>query len=429
MAITMPNMVKLQQAKSRPPGHTYLGAKDVQIPGHLLSMDNEPTDILIDSGSNISLISDLAYSRLPNRPKPKTGRTSEIKTIAGTKDMQEYVKIPLYFKTKQGPVEMDCEFYVIKNMHIPVIIGTDYQDQYLISINRSKEGTQVSFGDTGRSIKAANSIYSTEEIKNYAAQVTPIEEPSNPEKSYTDSMVRAAKQIEIPAHTAKVIPVKTHFPEGTIELFVQSIQLFSEDGEDAYLMESIINPESKFMVMINRSSDPIVIEEDEILGETRDPMKFLDKEVKSELKASINAITAFFKELPKPTKPTYEPDMVVGGPKIAELEDDITPKEELLKAVNFNPDLTKEQKRTLEKLISKHEQAFGLDDRLGQPDVVADIKIKEGAQPISLPPYHANPVIAVCIKLGAADLFDNKATFRRHISTTSPRNAKQKPDS
>ncbi len=73
MAITMPNLVKIPQIKKRPPGTHFLGASNVILPGSLLSIDAQTYDILFDTGAAVSLISDLVYSRLTDKPKQKNG--------------------------------------------------------------------------------------------------------------------------------------------------------------------------------------------------------------------------------------------------------------------------------------------------------------------------------------------------------------------
>jgi hypothetical protein len=394
MAVSAPNLLRIPQFKQRPPGTHFLGANNLTLPGHLLTIDTEPYEILLDTGAAVSLISEYVYSRLPNRPKPKKGIQTNILTVTGTAEMGQYVTMPIYFKTDQGPIELSLDLYIIQGMNIPVIIGTDYQDQYLISINRSADGTTVTFGNSGRTISAKSSIYSTEDIQKYAALANPSKPTLNNQSSKNpkDSLVRAATEIKIPPHTAKLIPIKINWPNKISELFVQAIQTFTDSGENAYLMEAIITKDSPQLVMVNRSMQVLIIDEDEVIGESKDPYFFLDKDVLQAAQAPIFALKILFEELQKPVTPIYEPEAITTGPNVAELPPEAVPREELLNTIHINPDLTSKQKETITNLVLKHEDAFGLDDKLGNPDFLAEIKIKPDAQPVSSRPYHANPI-------------------------------------
>jgi hypothetical protein len=252
MAVTAPNLLRIPQFRQRPPGTHFLGVSNLTLPGHILTIDSEPTEILFDTGATVSLISEYLYSHIPNRPKPKKGVQTKLITVTGSAEMDNYVTLPIYFKTEQGPVELVLELYIIQNMEIPLIIGTDYQDQYLISINRTAEGTYVTFGNSQRALKANSSVYSTEDVQKYTAfALCKISNQSSAPKSPKDGLVRAAKQIEIAPHSAKLIPTKINWPNNASELFVQAVQIFSDSGENAYLMESIITKESPHLVMIN----------------------------------------------------------------------------------------------------------------------------------------------------------------------------------
>src|ERR1700743_3196275 len=47
----------LKRRQARPPGCTFLGAKAITVPVCLMEESGTPTDLVIDSGSDISLIS------------------------------------------------------------------------------------------------------------------------------------------------------------------------------------------------------------------------------------------------------------------------------------------------------------------------------------------------------------------------------------
>jgi hypothetical protein len=68
------------------------------------------------------------------------------------------------------------------------------------------------------------------------------------------------------------------------------------------------------------------------------------------------------------------------------------PSNELLSSLDFNPQLSKVQRSQLERVIIQNSKAFSLDGRIGDySDIKYTIKLKEDAEPVSMPPYHASP--------------------------------------
>jgi hypothetical protein len=97
------DVITLEQLKARPKGSAFLGVTNCQVPGHLLSIYGHETQIIVDSGSDITLISLDTLSRLSPRPKPKIGEEIELGQISGKLKISTYVELPIYFRTDQGP--------------------------------------------------------------------------------------------------------------------------------------------------------------------------------------------------------------------------------------------------------------------------------------------------------------------------------------
>jgi len=81
------------------------------------------------------------------------------------------------------------------------------------------------------------------------------------------------------------------------------------------------------------------------------------------------------------------------GPKLAEVPDqEDIPSQELITSLDFNPKLSKHQRSQLEEVVKRNRKAFSLDGRIGEySDIKYTIKLKDDAEPISMPPYHASP--------------------------------------
>ena len=87
----------------------------------------------------------------------------------------------------------------------------------------------------------------------------------------------------------------------------------------------------------------------------------------------------------------YSEALVEGGPKVAELSEDLVDRKRLIEALDINPELPAFERDRIQEVIIKNHQAFGLDDRLGHLDHTIYIPLKPGAKEISLPPFHASP--------------------------------------
>ncbi|PBK98289.1 hypothetical protein ARMGADRAFT_1075145 [Armillaria gallica] len=82
---------------------------------------------------------------------------------------------------------------------------------------------------------------------------------------------------------------------------------------------------------------------------------------------------------------------VEGGPKTAEVPDDLIMATKLLDEVDLSSRLTDSQWSLLQKVILENQLAFGLDNHLGNNDACVEIHLKPDAQPVSLPPFLASP--------------------------------------
>ncbi|KAJ7133955.1 hypothetical protein C8R43DRAFT_1205891 [Mycena crocata] len=111
----------------------------------------------IDSSSDITLISLRQLLKLTSIPKSKTGQSINLIQVTGTSSINSYVNLDLFFHTPDGPVKINVDAYVVKDMTTPFILGNDFQDQYGISVVREEGETFISFGDSGRQVQVPSS--------------------------------------------------------------------------------------------------------------------------------------------------------------------------------------------------------------------------------------------------------------------------------
>ncbi len=90
--------------------------------------------VIVDSGSDITLISQMALQTLTSRPKICMGQKINLIQVTGNSTISGYVNINLFFEMKEGPIKMNVDAYIVNGMTTPFILGNDFADQYSISI-------------------------------------------------------------------------------------------------------------------------------------------------------------------------------------------------------------------------------------------------------------------------------------------------------
>ena len=119
---------------ARPPGCSFLGASAAHVPVSINSPTKNLSDIIINSRSDITLISEKTLGGLSESPKIRKGQKINLVQVTGKASISGYVKLDLYFCTKEGPVKIKVKAYVAKGMTTPLILGNDFADQYSLSV-------------------------------------------------------------------------------------------------------------------------------------------------------------------------------------------------------------------------------------------------------------------------------------------------------
>ena len=67
------------------------------------------------------------------------GQQVNLVQVTGNASISGYVDIDLYCHTLDGPIKINVEAYVVKNMSTPLMLGNDFVDQYSISVIPNEE--------------------------------------------------------------------------------------------------------------------------------------------------------------------------------------------------------------------------------------------------------------------------------------------------
>jgi hypothetical protein len=258
---------------------------------------------------------------------------------------------------------MNVEAYIIPKMAPSFILGNDFAEQYQLSILRSEEGTKILFGNSEHSMPMQSSIFSTEDLKVYAAQYSmeaPVLLPPLPDPS---KFLRLQEAVTIKPRTGKVVKILAQWPENQKEAFIEEIPNLPSRLQ---VLESIISQETPEIIIFNVSPEELSLPIGTPLGKLINPNRSLDKPNEQQSTMAF-ALKALVQGLGKPTEPTpnEHPSELEGGPKSSEIEPEVVSSENLLETLDINPELMPEQRRQVEKVLLKCQGAFRLDGHLG----------------------------------------------------------------
>ena len=439
-------LIELCKHLARPPGCSFLGAKATEAYASINDPAAKPIPVIVDSGSDITLISQKTLDQMLKVPKVRVGQRIKLIQVTGKAIITGYVVLDLIFRTPEGPVQMNVEAYVVKGMSAEFILGNDFADQYSISVIREEGETTLRFGKSGRSIRVRSSLdapFLDEDGHAFKVRVrsditSRILKTKAHRKSQVlkkrirhqqdERLVRARYQVIIPPESSKLIQVRMNFDDPTSELLIEKSLTSNGNPEEIYgTADTLVDRHDGRIFVSNFSKKPVTISAGQVLGSVRNPSSWLDKKgqfsepqkLDAEKKAQliqtlIQGQSAAIGQLPQkdsstrtgrsqvqeildPSRlrhsgedPLAQPP-VEGGPKTAEVPEDVTPGLRLLQELDISVSLSQDQTQKIQKILIEHKEVFGLDGRLGNYAEEVKIPLIPDTRPISIPPFHASP--------------------------------------
>jgi hypothetical protein len=290
-------LVELRKLMARPPGCTFLGSRATQTTATVGGVDLDPIKVIVNSGSDITLISQETLEGLLTKPKIRAGQKINLIQVTRTSSISGFATLDLFFKTGEGPVKMNVEAYIIKGMSTPFILGNDFSLQYSLSVLREDMTTRIQLGNSGCYVQAEESPSSSPingqghtfkvKIRSPTSTTIPRNRAHSKNQKFRKRMqgsearseVRSLHRIIIPPETSKVIPVKAFFPGNTDTLFVEQHLGSLNNADDVFgSADSFITKDNLFLHIVNFSKSPVVISEGQLMGTSRNPNTWLDKE-------------------------------------------------------------------------------------------------------------------------------------------------------
>ncbi len=118
-----------------PGGHASTGIVRLCIDDcWLANFSKEPVIAQLDSGPDLTLLSEKALSNLRNPPKLHKAHGFHLTGIAGGAFVKGYVNLKFWLRSKEGAwMEFQEEAWVLKDLKAPILLGEDFHVNYQIS--------------------------------------------------------------------------------------------------------------------------------------------------------------------------------------------------------------------------------------------------------------------------------------------------------
>ena len=409
-------VVMAVKKETKPDGLSSLGSQALHIRAHVQSIGRGEVKARLDSGADITLMSEEFWEKMGTLMKPKEGMRMKLYHLTGHAKVLGYVKTRLYTKTTDNSwIGFELEAYVVRGMRVPLLLGEDFQTAYELNVKRYATGhCEVSVGSSPKIIPASSThivdlgfelrqAYLAQSfVKAKTARRSRARRLKNLPKDLPS--VFAAEDVRIEAGTVKYIKVSSAF-KGRKDWLVERVIVGLETSDVLAAPFTWITSDNPILPMANPGERPLYIREGEIVGKLADPSLYLDNPDESssaKYVASAETIKAIIMGSLKDQDlaSTSGPPPVVSDSK---LEDEETwgpkttavPEEPssgpVSELVTLGPDIPPEILPKLEEVLQRNARAFGVDGRLGHVDAKVSIPLRPGAQPVSLPMYGASP--------------------------------------
>lgn len=413
--------IRMAPLQARPSGCCFLGSRALEVTGLIKGVR---TTMIIDSGSDITLISEKTLKAILPGAKVRKGQRIQLIQVTGKTVIDGYVTLVLDFETDNGIVEFEVEAYVVKNMTSPFILGNDYADQYSLSIIREQRKTHLRFGDTGRSIEVQNSLSAGAGLKDEEGRSFKVERDRNSgvresqeklhrrrkhvrqrgKRHQKENLIVTDEEVIIPPETSKFISVRATRTQTNPEIFLERCMFTNANVDDMYgFPDTLISQTNARVCMSNFSSQAVRINKGTTLGVAKLPCRALMSKSQlsnDELKqasAYNRLVQALVAKDPRLEREREDNDRsllaqaVEGGPKTSEVPNDEVSRKEWLEKIDVSEALDEEQTARMKEVIRRNERSFAIDGHLGHYEEEVEIPLLPGTKPISVAPYVASP--------------------------------------
>lgn len=405
------------KSRTRAPGRNAVGIRSLHIEAQIASPLTPHIHTQLDSGADITLISQDYLRSLPDmtRPTLKTGSKIQLHQLTCSATILGYITTHLYIKTQDTQiVQFDVEAYVVQDMKVPLLLGEDFMTSYEIGVTRKASGRCTVYASGGRlpinvsmsesyrlGVHIRKTYLGSKALQHRQARRARRRTPIIYEKEKTLAVVASESVTISPGHFANVAVI---LPEETQDAWFVEGTIITEEGHDLLAAPAtLVTMAMPYLPITNPTTHPLQIRKGDLVGYAFNPQTHFETPTSSSHWESLNAHALAVKKLlnacqdvlnrdtsPSRTPPSPSQSSEQWGPKTTATPEDPTT-DDVMQAVHLGPDIPEDVRPALEEVLRKRAKAFGLAGRLGRVDKKANIPLKPGIPPISLPMYGTSP--------------------------------------
>ncbi|KAF7344711.1 TY3B-TY3B protein [Mycena venus] len=386
-----------RKVRQLPDGLGSLGSRALHVKVKVGSLDNGEIRGRLDSGADITLMSEEFWESIPSLPKLKEGIRMTLYHLTGQAKVLGYIKTQLYMVSKDGEViSFELEAYVVRNMKVPLLLGEDFQSSYELGVRCWGTGHCDVQVRCSRHIIPASSAHSVD----LGFEIQQASMAKTMKRPLPRSLEKNLSALQ-GAHTKRGESGSSAGPfEGKEEWMVEKVVIATEDASVLAAPTTLI-----------RSDFPLhSYREPQHLPLLHDPAVYADalknQEEGERMAASAEVLARIIQETlrmqdseslllqPVSSDDQLEEDLD-WGPKTTALAGEFEGGEshaDVAHLVNLGPDIPEHIRLKLDDVLRHNAAAFGVGGRLGHVKEKAPIPVKPGTQPVSIPMYSALPV-------------------------------------
>lgn len=138
-------------------GTSAVGVSVLSVREKVNELEEQETDLHLDSCADITLISSDYYHWLRHKPPLHKGKRLSLWQLTDNgAELEGFIELPVFVRMEQGVfVSLTAEAYVVPGMTVLLLLGEDFQVNYELEVSRSVEfGTTVKLGNSGYMLQA-----------------------------------------------------------------------------------------------------------------------------------------------------------------------------------------------------------------------------------------------------------------------------------
>ncbi len=138
---TEPKLIRTIKQRQFPEGHSSSGIRALRVQAHIGSLDSPAFAARLDSGADVTLMSEEFLSTLAEPPNIKEGIRMQLYQLTGSAKVLGYVRTSLLIRANsEDVVAFELEAYVVRDMRVPLLLGEDFLTTYELGVQRKASG-------------------------------------------------------------------------------------------------------------------------------------------------------------------------------------------------------------------------------------------------------------------------------------------------